>query len=297
MATSQCHGFYCYVSKVITTFAGVFLPEINAYSYMNFTLSQVPERSQRPRTKGLTMVMDKGLSVRETEDMLSIASPYIDIVKLGWATSFVSPNLDEKLAIYKSANIPVYFGGTLFEAFVVRNQFDDYRKLLDKYQLTHAEVSDGSIEMPQDVKCEYIHTLSKQVIVLSEVGSKDENKIIPPYKWIQLIKSELQAGAWKVIGEARESGNVGLFRASGEVRQGLVEEILTEIAFEDMIWEAPQKSQQVWFVKLLGANVNLGNIAPSELIPLETIRLGLRGDTFNHFLNTKTKQKWKIDSK
>ena len=297
MATSQCYGFYCYVSKVITTFAGVFLPEINAYSYMNFTLSQVPERSQKPRTKGLTMVMDKGLSVRETEDMLSIASPYIDIVKLGWATSFVSPNLDEKLAIYKSANIPVYFGGTLFEAFVVRNQFDDYRKLLDKYELTHAEVSDGSIEMPQDVKCEYIHTLSKQVTVLSEVGSKDENKIIPPYKWIQLIKSELQAGAWKVIGEARESGNVGLFRASGEVRQGLVEEILTEIAFEDMIWEAPQKSQQVWFVKLLGANVNLGNIAPSELIPLETIRLGLRGDTFNHFLNTKTKQKWKIDSK
>ena len=264
---------------------------------MNFTLSQVPERCQKPRTKGLTMVMDKGLSVRETEDMLSIASTYIDIVKLGWATSFVSPNLDEKLAIYKSANIPVYFGGTLFEAFVVRNQFDDYRKLLDKYELTHAEVSDGSIEMPQDVKCEYIHTLSKQVTVLSEVGSKDENKIIPPYKWIQLIKSELQAGAWKVIGEARESGNVGLFRASGEVRQGLVEEILTEIAFEDMIWEAPQKSQQVWFVKLLGANVNLGNIAPSELIPLETIRLGLRGDTFNHFLNTKTKQKWKIDSK
>ncbi len=297
MATSQCHGFYCYVSKVITTFAGVFLPEINAYSYMNFTLSQVPERSQKPRTKGLTMVMDKGLSVREAEDMLSTASPYIDIVKLGWATSFVSPNLNEKLAVYKNANIPVYFGGTLFEAFVVRNQFDDYRKLLDKYQLTHAEVSDGSIEMPQDIKCEYIHKLSQQVTVLSEVGSKDENKIIPPYKWIQLIKSELQAGAWKVIGEARESGNVGLFRASGEVRQGLVEEILTEIAFEDMIWEAPQKSQQVWFVKLLGANVNLGNIAPSELIPLETIRLGLRGDTFNHFLNTKTKQKWKIDSK
>jgi phosphosulfolactate synthase len=274
-----------------------FLPEINAYSYMNFTLSQVPDRSQKPRKKGLTMVMDKGLSVRETEDMLSIASPYIDIVKLGWATSYVSPNLDEKLAVYKSANIPVYFGGTLFEAFVVRNQFEDFRKLLDKYQLTHAEVSDGSIEMPQDVKCEYIHTLSKQVTVLSEVGSKDENKIIPPYKWIQLIKSELQAGAWKVIGEARESGNVGLFRASGEVRQGLVEEILTEIKFEDMIWEAPQKSQQVWFVKLLGADVNLGNIAPSELIPLETIRLGLRGDTFNHFLNHKTRQKWKIDSK
>jgi phosphosulfolactate synthase len=275
----------------------VFLPEINVYAYMNFTLSQVPFRTEKPREKGVTMVMDKGLSIRETEDMLATSSSFIDIVKLGWATSYVSQNLDEKLAVYKNANIPVYFGGTLFEAFVVRNQFDDYRRLLDKYDLKFAEVSDGSIEMPQDVKCEYIRTLAQQVTVLSEVGSKDENKIIPPYKWIQLIKSELQAGSWKVIGEARESGNVGLFRASGEVRQGLVEEILTEIAFEDMLWEAPQKSQQVWFVKLLGANVNLGNIAPSELIPLETIRLGLRGDTFNTFLNTKTKQKWKIDTK
>lgn len=259
---------------------------------MNYTLSQVPDRSIKPREKGVTMVMDKGLSIREVEDMLSSASPYIDIVKLGWATSFVTPNLDEKLAVYKSAGIPVYFGGTLFEAFVVRNQFDDYRKLLDKYDLKYAEVSDGSIDMPQDLKCEFIHTLSKQVTVLSEVGSKDEAKIIPPYKWIQLMNSELQAGAWKVIGEAREAGNVGLFRASGEVRQGLVEEILTQVPSDKILWEAPQKAQQVWFVTLLGANVNLGNIAPEELIPLETIRLGLRGDTFTHFLDKKTKAKW-----
>ena len=260
---------------------------------MNFKLSQVPDRSAKPREQGLTMVMDKGLSIREVEDMLSISSPHIDIVKLGWATSFVTPNLKEKLAVYKNANIPVYLGGTLFEAFVVRNQFDDYRKLLDQYGLTHAEVSDGSIEMPQDIKCEYIRTLAKQVTVLSEVGSKDETKIIPPYKWIQLMKMELEAGSWKVIGEARESGNVGLFRSSGEVRQGLVEEILTQVPFESIIWEAPQKAQQVWFVKLLGANVNLGNIAPREIIPLETIRLGLRGDTFFDFLNQKTKNKWK----
>ena len=260
---------------------------------MNFKLSQVPERSIKPRERGLTMVMDKGLSIREVEDMLSISATHIDIVKLGWATSFVTPNLKEKLAVYKAANIPVYLGGTLFEAFVARNQFDDYRKLLDHYGLTHAEVSDGSVEMPQDVKCEYIRTLAKQVTVLSEVGSKDETKIIPPYKWIQLMKMELEAGAWKVIGEARESGNVGLFRASGEVRQGLVEEILTQVPFEHIIWEAPQKAQQVWFVKLLGTNVNLGNIAPHEIIPLETIRLGLRGDTFFDFLNQKTKNKWK----
>ena len=243
------------------------------------------------------MVMDKGLSVREAEDMLSVSQPYIDIVKLGWATSFVTPNLEAKLDVYRSANVPFYFGGTLFEAFVVRNQFEDFRRLIDRYKLQYAEVSDGSMEMSQDQKCEYIRTLAQQVTVLSEVGSKDEEKIIPPYKWIQLMRAELDAGAWKVIGEAREAGNVGLFRSSGEVRQGLVEEILTQIPNEKILWEAPQKAQQVWFVKLLGSDVNLGNIASNDIIPLETIRLGLRGDTFSHFLNQKTKQKWKLSAK
>ena len=252
---------------------------------MNYQLTQLPERTAKPRNSGVTMVMDKGLSLREVEDFISTSADHADIIKLGWATSFVTPKLDEKLAIYREAGLPVYFGGTLFEAFVVRNQFDEYRKLLDRYQMTYAEVSDGSLEMEQDAKCEYIRTLATQVTVLSEVGSKDEAKIIPPYKWIQLMKAELQAGAWKVIGEAREGGTVGLFRSSGEVRQGLVEEILTQIPFESILWEAPQKEQQVWFVKLLGANVNLGNIAPNEVIPLETIRLGLRGDTFSHFLD------------
>lgn len=252
---------------------------------MNYSLSQIPERTLKPRQEGLTMAMDKGLSIRETEDFLSVAADHVDIVKLGWATSYVTPRLKEKLAVYKNAGMPVYLGGTLFEAFVVRNQFDDYRRLLDEFGLIHAEVSDGSIEMNHDEKCEYIRTLATQVTVLSEVGSKDEAKIIPPYKWIKLMKAELEAGAWKVIGEAREGGNVGLFRASGEVRQGLVEEILTEIPSEKIIWEAPQKNQQVWFVKLCGANVNLGNIAPNEAISLETIRLGLRGDTFSFFLD------------
>jgi phosphosulfolactate synthase len=150
--------------------------------------------------------------------------------------------------------------------------------------MEYAEVSDGSIEMNHEDKCNYIRTLSEQATVLSEVGSKDAEKIIPPYKWIELIQRELDAGSWKVIGEAREGGNVGLFRSSGEVRSGLVEEILTKIPFDKMIWEAPQKSQQVWFIELLGSNVNLGNIAPNEVIPLETIRLGLRGDTFHQFL-------------
>lgn len=252
---------------------------------MNYNLTQIPERTAKPRENGFTMAMDKGLSIRQVEDFLDIAADYVDIVKLGWATSFVTPKLKEKLQVYKSAGIPTYFGGTLFEAFVVRNQFEDYRRMLDEFDLTYAEVSDGSIDMDQDVKCEYIRTLAKQVTVLSEVGSKDEAKIIPPYKWIKLMNAELEAGAWKVIGEAREGGNVGLFRSSGEVRQGLVEEILTQVPADKIIWEAPQKAQQVWFVKLLGANVNLGNIAPNEVISVETIRLGLRGDTFTHFLD------------
>lgn len=252
---------------------------------MNYTLTQIPERTAKPRQNGLTMVMDKGLSLRQVEDFLSTSAEYVDIVKLGWATSFVTPHLKEKLLIYKNAGVPVYFGGTLFEAFVVRNQFDDYRRLLDTFDLQYAEVSDGSLDMKQDDKLNYIRTLATQVTVLSEVGSKDEAKIIPPYKWIQQMNAELDAGAWKVIGEAREGGTVGLFRASGEVRQGLVEEILTQVPPEKILWEAPQKEQQVWFVKLLGANVNVGNIAPSEVIGLETIRLGLRGDTFSHFLD------------
>ncbi len=252
---------------------------------MNYSLNFIPERTAKPRTSGLTMVMDKGLSLREVEDLLSTSGDNFDIVKFGWATSYVTPNLKEKIKIYQDAGIPCYFGGTLFEAFVVRDQFEDYRRVLDNFDLKYAEVSDGSITMDHDKKCEYIRTLSEQVTVLSEVGSKDAAKIIPPYKWIQQMETELAAGAWKVIGEARESGNVGLFRDSGEVRQGLVEEILTQIPGDKIIWEAPQKEQQVWFIKLSGANVNLGNISPNDVIPLETIRLGLRGDTFDHFLN------------
>lgn len=254
---------------------------------MNYKLNNIPDRTVKPRQNGLTMVMDKGLSLRQVEDFIEVAGAYTDIVKLGWTTSFITPKLKEKLKIYRDAGIPVYFGGTLFEAFIVRNQFDDYRRVLEEFDMRFAEVSDGSIEIDHGKKCEYINQLSSQVTVISEVGSKDEKKIFAPYKWIKLMKAEIEAGAWKVIAEAREGGNVGIYRDSGEVRQGLVDEILTQIPEETIIWEAPQKAQQVWFIELIGANVNLGNIAPAEVIPLETIRLGLRGDTFNHFLNQK----------
>ena len=253
---------------------------------MNYFLKNIPNRTQKPRESGYTMVMDKGLSIREAEDMIESSGDFIDIVKLGWATSYVTPQLDEKIKLYQNTGIPCYFGGTLFEAFVIRDQFNDFMKVVDKYSLEHVEVSDGSITMNHDEKCDFIHRISKNYTVLSEVGSKDAAKIIPPYKWIDQMQTELDAGAWKVIGEARESGNVGLFRNSGEVRQGLVEEILTQIPKDKILWEAPQKSQQVWFIKLCGTNVNLGNIATNEVIPLETVRLGLRGDTFHdHLIN------------
>jgi len=250
----------------------------------NFELNSLPNRAEKPRQNGLTMVMDKGLAVREVENLIDAAAPYIDIVKLGWTTAHLAPNLDRKLQAYKDAGIPVYFGGTLFECFVVRNQFDEYCRTLDRYGIEHVEVSDGSIEMPHDEKCEYIVKLASNYRVLSEVGSKDAEKIIAPYKWIQMMKDELAAGSYKVIAESREAGNVGIFRGTGEVRSGLVDEILTQIDGDLIIWEAPQKAQQTYFIRLLGANVNLGNISPQEIIPCETLRLGVRSDTFSLFL-------------
>jgi phosphosulfolactate synthase len=177
---------------------------------MNYPLSNIPDRTVKPRDSGITMVMDKGLSLRQAEDFIEVGGPYTDLVKLGWATSYVTPKLDEKLEIYREAGIPVYFGGTLFEAFIARGQFDEYCRILDKYKMQYAEVSDGSIEIEHEEKCEYIRKLSQQVTVISEVGSKDIQKIFAPYKWIKLMNAELEAGAWKVIAEARESGNVGI---------------------------------------------------------------------------------------
>lgn len=255
---------------------------------MNFNLSQIPDRHKKPRAAGLTMVMDKGLSVEEAKNFMSVSHPHVDIVKLGFGTSFVTPNLTDKLEVYRSYDIPVYFGGTLFEAFLIRNQFDDYINVCKEFGISYMEVSDGSITIPHAEKCGYIEKMTKHGTVLSEVGSKDAAHIIPPYKWIELMRAELEAGATYVIAEAREAGNVGIYRGSGEVREGLVQEILTQIPAEKIIWEAPQKAQQLYFIELIGCNVNLGNIAPTEVLPLEAMRIGLRGDTFHLYLNKET---------
>lgn len=247
-------------------------------------LKNMPIREPKPREAGVTMSMDKGLSRREAEDFLEISGEWVDIVKLGFGTAYVTPNLDKKLEVYRSAGMPYYFGGTMLEAFLIRDQLDDFCRMAEHYKAELVEVSDGSMDIPRDRKCELIRELSKNFTVLSEVGSKDSSVVIPPYKWVQWMNEELEAGAWKVIAEARESGTVGVFQDSGKARTGLVDEIVHYVAPEKILWEAPLKSQQVWFIEKFGSNVNLGNIAPNEVIPLETLRMGLRGDTFFTFL-------------
>lgn len=251
---------------------------------MNFELTYIPERTEKPRESGVTMVMDKGLSLREVEDFIEASGHLTDIVKLGFGTSYVTRNLEEKLKLYKEAGIRPYFGGTLFEAFFARGMHDDFLRTIDKYDLDLAEVSDGSIIIEHDKKCELIREMSKDRTVLSEVGSKDSGIIVSPGKWIKMMSTELEAGSWKVIAEGRESGNVGVFRPNGTAHTLLINRIISKVNPDDILWEAPQKKQQAWFVKLFGNNVNLGNIAPREVIPLETLRIGLRGDTFFDFM-------------
>lgn len=255
---------------------------------MNFDLPFVPERPQQPRETGLTMMMDKGLSLSEAENFLSSSAAFTDIVKLGFGTSYLTRDLKEKIDLYHSHGMRVYLGGTLFEAFVIRDMYNEYVDLLNKYNIKTVEVSDGSIELDHAKKCEYISDLTaKGFTVLSEVGSKSADILIPPYKWIEMMQAELNAGSWKVVAEAREGGNVGIYQGTGDVRSDLIEEITRKIDGTKILWEAPKKSQQVWFIKLLGANVNLGNIGYNEVIPLECLRLGLRGDTFFDYLPKK----------
>ena len=251
---------------------------------MNFDLPFIPERTSKPRTNGLTMVMDKGLGLREAEHFIEANVDRTDIVKFGFGTAYVTKQLEEKIKLYKENGIRPYFGGTLFEVFYARGKFDDYLRLIDKYQLDLVEVSDGSIIINHDEKCELIYHLAKERTVLSEVGSKDSGILISPNRWIKMMTKELEAGSWKVIAEGREAGNVGVFRPNGSAHTLLINKIIAKVKPENILWEAPQKNQQVWFVKLFGANVNLGNIAPNEVIPLECLRLGLRGDTFFDYL-------------
>ena len=259
-------------------------------SAMDVTLKFLPERTKMPRNEGITMVMDKGIGMRQAEDVVETAGNLIDFLKLGFGTSYVNPNVKEKIALYQKNGIKVYPGGTLFEAFCIRGQFDDYRRFIETLGFDAVEISDGSMNLDHDKKCEYINILSKDYTVVSEVGSKIAGLEIPISQWISQMKSELEAGSFKTIAEARESGTVGIYDMNGKANFELISEMSKHLPFEAIIWEAPQKSQQAWFIKHFGANVNLGNIAPTEIIPMETLRLGLRGDTFMHFLPDNLKE-------
>jgi phosphosulfolactate synthase len=256
----------------------------------NVDLPFLPERTEKPRNLGLTMVMDKGLALRQAEDFVGNCADLVDFVKLGFGTSVVSKHLKEKVKLYQQANIKVYLGGTLFEAFVIRNKFDDYVKFISSLGLDCVEVSDGSITISHEEKCDYISKLAKNFTVLSEVGSKEEGVIIHPARWIKMMKAEMDAGSFKVIAEARESGTVGIFHKNGSAHTMLINRIVNKIKLENIIWETPQKSQQIYFLKLFGSNVNVGNISFDDVIPLETLRLGLRGDTFFTFLPESMKE-------
>lgn len=247
-------------------------------------LNPLPFRENKPRKTGVTMVMDKGLSLREAEDLMDTAGHLIDFLKLGFGTSVFTGNVKEKVKVYLASGAKVYVGGTLFEAYAVRGQVDDYLRWIDHLGVDAAEVSDGSMVMPHEQKCEYIARLAKDRTVLSEVGAKEADVVYDHTTWISEMKAELAAGSSFVIAEARESGTVGIYNQNGKADTALIDDILAAIPPEKVIWEAPLKPQQVWFLKLLGHNVNLGNIAPADIIPLETLRMGLRGDTFFDFL-------------
>ena len=244
----------------------------------------VPARPGKPREVGLTHVMDKGLNLRDIEGLFDTAGQFVDIVKFGWGTSYVTNNLEKKIALYRSFETPVVCGGTLFEAVYARERIDEFKAWLVEHRFSHVEISDGTIEIPRERKLELIADFARDFTVLSEVGSKDSDVVYAPYQWVEWIKEELEAGAWKVITEGREGGTAGIFRSDGDMRTGLIDEIAHGVAIEDVLFEAPTKSSQAWFVKHFGPNVNLGNIPPDEVIPLETLRLGLRGDTLKEIL-------------
>jgi len=243
-------------------------------------LLELPERSAKPREQGLTHVIDRGLSVADVDGMIEVAGPFVDIVKLGWGTALKTANLDDKLARYREHEIPVVLGGTLTEIAIAQDRLEQLIEWAHELGLRHFEISDGTIALEHDRKLELIERLARDFVVLSEVGSKDDTgAITPPYQWVEMMRRELESGAWKVIAEGREAGTAGIFRPTGEVREGLIGEIVHDIDPGRIMFDAPNKHQQVWFVRRFGPNVNLSNIAPADVLALETLRLGLRSDT------------------
>jgi len=241
---------------------------------------ELPERSSKPREHGITHVIDRGLSLAQVDGLVEVAGASVDLVKLGWGTALVSENLGPKLERYRALEIPVVLGGSLTELAIAQGRLEELVAWVKQLGLSHFEISDGTIALDHDRKLELITRLGRDFTVLSEVGSKDDTgAITPPYLWVEQMRAELEAGAWKVIAEGRETGTAGIFRPNGEVREGLIDEIVHDIDPARILFDAPRKDQQVWFVRRFGTEVNLGNVPAGEVLALETLRLGLRSDT------------------
>ena len=253
---------------------------------MNRTVLTLPERAVKPRENGLTMVIDGGVPLGLFADQIELGAEYIDYVKFGWGTSVVTNCLREKISVLDSHGIGYYFGGTLFEKFVIQGRFDDYRDLLAEYSCRHVEVSNGTIILSNAEKAGYIRKLAPEFTVVSEVGFKDpgRSEMLPPSEWVASIKEDLDAGASIVTLEARESGSSGICRPDGELRYGLIEDVLSAgIGIDNLLFEAPNTALQTHMISRIGPNVNLGNVPAQGVIGLETLRLGLRSDTLTTF--------------
>lgn len=243
----------------------------------------LPVRSPKPRTTGLTQVLDHGLGVTEVQDYLNIADDFIDIVKFGWGSGYISKTLATKMDLYDRHDVKMCFGGTLFEVALLQNRFDEFLEAISSLGVEHVEVSTGTVNIPHERKCEYIRELSDSFTVFSEVGHKSADTCDSPEVWVEHARREKEAGAWKVVLEGRASGQAGIYNRRGEIREDLIDALDRELDSHDLVFEAPNKRQQVWLIDRFGNDVNLGNVALRDGIALETLRLGLRGDTATMF--------------
>lgn len=244
----------------------------------------LPSRAHKPRTAGLTHVLDQGLGPAEVTSLLAVAGPHIDLVRLGWGSAFVTANLPEKLALYREGGVPVMVGGTITELAWLHGRVDALRDWLGEHAIDRVEVSSGVVPIPPAEKEALIAQLvDTGLTVYAEVGEKDSDAILAPYRWVQLIRGALEAGAELVVCEGRATGTAGLYRADGEARTGLIDEIVHELGLDRLVFEAPRKDQQSWLINRFGGEVNLGNVPPAEVISLESLRLGLRADTLPTF--------------
>jgi phosphosulfolactate synthase len=243
----------------------------------------LPERPPKPRSVGITHVIDPGLSAREAEGIMESVAEYVDLVRLGWGSAYRTRELHRKLAIYRAHGVPPMLGGTMTELAWLQGKVDALRRWLDDLGIEHVEVSSGVVPMPSGEKAELIATLARDRTVFAEVGEKDPRALMAPYRWVALIREALEAGAAQVVCEGRADGSAGVFRPDGEVRTGLIDEVVHEIEIERLIFEAPQRHQQIWFIERYGPDVNFGNIDPHDVVSLETLRVGLRADTLLKF--------------